>query len=98
MILKEIHGSTDSDIHIGGHFVAKATAHKILRTGYYWPSVFRDSYKFVQACIECQKSVGREKFSAMPLQPVLPDFPFSKWGLDFIGPINPSSSVVIFSS
>jgi hypothetical protein len=24
----------------------------------------------------------------MPLQPVLPDFPFSKWGLDFIGPIN----------
>jgi hypothetical protein len=28
----------------------------------------------------------------MPLQPVLLDFPFSKWGLDFIGPINPPSS------
>ena len=28
----------------------------------------------------------------MPLQPALPDFPFSKWGLDFIGPINPPSS------
>jgi len=28
----------------------------------------------------------------MPLQPVHPDFPFSKWGLDFIGPINPPSS------
>jgi hypothetical protein len=27
----------------------------------------------------------------MPLQPVLPNFPFSKWGLDFIGPINPPS-------
>jgi hypothetical protein len=25
----------------------------------------------------------------MPLQPVLPNFQFSKWGLDFIGPINP---------
>jgi hypothetical protein len=28
----------------------------------------------------------------MPLQPVLQDFPFSKWGLDFIGSINPPSS------
>jgi hypothetical protein len=28
----------------------------------------------------------------MPLQPILPGFPFSKWGLDFIGPINPPSS------
>jgi transposase InsO family protein len=28
----------------------------------------------------------------MHLQPVLPDFPISKWGLDFIGPINPPSS------
>ena len=28
----------------------------------------------------------------MPLQLVLSDFPFSKWGLYFIGPINPPSS------
>jgi hypothetical protein len=27
----------------------------------------------------------------MPLQPILPDFPFSKWSLDFIGPTNPLS-------
>jgi hypothetical protein len=33
-----------------------------------------------------------EKFTAMHLQPVIPDFPFSKWGLYFIGPINPPSS------
>jgi hypothetical protein len=34
-ILREIHGSTDSGIHIGGHFVAKSTTIKILRIGYY---------------------------------------------------------------
>jgi len=36
-ILKEIHGSVDSSIDIGGHFAAKSIAHKILRTHYYWP-------------------------------------------------------------
>jgi hypothetical protein len=29
----------------------------------------------------------------MPLQPIIFDFHFSKWGLDFIGPINPPSSI-----
>jgi hypothetical protein len=33
----------------------------------------------------------------MSLQYVLPEFPFSKWGLDFIGPINsPSSAGKVF--
>ena len=29
----------------------------------------------------------------MNLQPIVHDFPFSKWGLEFIGPINPPSLV-----
>jgi len=28
----------------------------------------------------------------MPLKPVIATNPFEKWGLDFIGPINPPSS------
>jgi hypothetical protein len=92
-LLQEIHGSSISVIHIGGHFSAKFTTFKIIRNGYYWPSIFRDSYKFTRSCDKCQKFVGKERLSSMPLQPVLPDFPFSKWGLDFIGPINPLSSV-----
>jgi hypothetical protein len=66
-ILKQIRGSTYFNIHIGGHFSSKSTAQLSFRIGYYCPCVFRDSYKFVHACIECQKSVGREAFSAMPL-------------------------------
>jgi hypothetical protein len=91
-LLQETHGSSDSVIHVGGHFSAKTIAFKIIRKGYYWPSIFRDSYNFSRSCDKCQKFVGKECLSAMPLQPVLPDFPFSKWGLDFIGPINPPSS------
>jgi hypothetical protein len=87
----EIHGSSTFVIHIGGHFSAKDTSFKIIRNGYYWPSIFYDSYKFARSYDKCQKFVGKERLSAMPLQPVLLDFPFSKWGLDFIGPINPPS-------
>jgi len=51
MILRKINGSIDSNIHISGHFLAKTATHKILRTSYYWPFVFRDSYKFIQSCV-----------------------------------------------
>jgi hypothetical protein len=91
-LLFEIHGSSASVIHIDGHFFAKDTTFKIIRNGYYWPSIFRDSYKFARSYDKCQKLLGKNCLFSMPLQPVLPDFPFSKWGLDFIGPINPPSS------
>jgi len=77
-LLQEIHGSKNSCIHIGVHFATKHTTIKILRIGYYWPSIFKDSYKFTQAYDECQKISSKEKFSSVPLQPVLPNFPFSK--------------------
>jgi len=91
-LLHETHGSLDYVIHVGGHFSAKSISFKIIINGYYWPSIFQDSYKFARSCDKYQKFTGKEHLYAMPLQPFLRDFPFSKWGLDFIGPINPSSS------
>jgi hypothetical protein len=91
--LQETHGSSDSVVHVGGHFSAKTTAFKIIGKGYYWHSIFRDSYNFSRSCDKCQNFAGKECLSAMPLQPILLEFPFSKWGLDFIGPINPPSSI-----
>jgi len=36
-------------VHIGGHFATKDTSFKIIRIGYYWPYIFRDSYQFTRA-------------------------------------------------
>jgi hypothetical protein len=91
-LLQETHGSSNSVIHVGGHFSAKTTAFNITIKGYYWPSIFHDSYVFSRSCDKCHKFDGKERLSSIPLQPILPDFPFSKWGLDFIGPISPPSS------
>lgn len=46
----------------------------------------------MRKCVEFQKSAGREKRPAFPLQPVGVETPFQQWGLDTIGEINPSSS------
>lgn len=76
----------------GGHFVAKQTTFKILSLGYYWPSIFKDSKKYVKSYDSCQR-MGRPIASdEMPLQPQVHIEPFEKWALNFIGPINPSSN------
>ena len=38
-ILAELH-----DGMAGGHFSRETTAHKVLRAGYYWPTLFKDAH------------------------------------------------------
>jgi hypothetical protein len=76
----------------GGHYGGDTTSHKILRVGYYWPTLFKYSHAYARKCQQCQKSVGREKKVSFPLQPVIIECPFQQWGLDVIGEINPNSS------
>jgi hypothetical protein len=86
-ILQEFHSGV-----CGGHFSPVVTAHKIIWAGYYWPTMFKYSYDFVRKCIPCQTFSGKMKRVAMPLQSAMVEQPFSQWGLDVIGPINPKSS------
>lgn len=83
------------DFHKGdcwGHLFWKTTANKILRVGYYWPSLFSDVYKAVKSCHECQIFQGKQKLQPLPLKPIEVSAPFQQWGLDFIGEIHPASS------
>eukprot|EP00253_Pinus_taeda_P034960 PITA_34960 len=86
-VLQELH-----DVPAGGHFGADTTAHKVIHSGYYWPTLFRDAHEYVRKCRNCQTSSGRQRKSAFPLQPVNIEQPFEKWGLDIIGEITPNSS------
>eukprot|EP00253_Pinus_taeda_P009949 PITA_09949 len=86
-VLKEMH-----DDPTGGHFGGETTTHKILRAGYYWPTVFRDSHAYTWKCKVCQAVAGRERKPAVPLRPVMIYHPFQQWGLDVIGDITLKSS------
>lgn len=77
---------------MGWHFFAKTIAIKIMCARYLWPMLFNDSYFLVKACKECQFFTRRRNNSAMPLNLIVVDEPFTQWGLEFIGMINPSSS------
>jgi len=86
-ILKACH-----DGPCNGHFANCRTGHKVLYMCYYWPTIFKDTKKFVQACDSFQR-IGRPgQFDEMPLHPQLVIEAFECWVLDFIGPINPSSN------
>ena len=74
----------------GGHFSAKKTAHKILQSGFYWPTIFKDAYDFCKVCERCQKLGSISKRNMMPLNPILVVELFDVWGIDFMGPFPPS--------
>jgi hypothetical protein len=75
----------------GGHLYWKSTTNKILKAGYYWPTLFSDVCSKVRACISCQKFARKQKLSPPPLIPISVEAPFQQWGLDFIGEIHPPS-------
>lgn len=70
-----------------------ATTHAILRARYYWPTIFKDTVEHIKCCHTCQIATNRERYVVQPLQLVMEMHPFAQWGMDFIGPINPPSSL-----
>ena len=75
----------------GGHHYWNATINKIMRTGFYWATIFFDTHKKVVSCHKCQIFEERRNLLPFPLKPIHVEAPFQQWVLDFIGEINPSS-------
>jgi hypothetical protein len=74
----------------GGHFSSRKTTAKILQSGFYWPTMFKDTHAFCKICENCQKLGSISKRHMMPLNPILVIEIFDCWGIDFMGPFPPS--------
>ncbi|CAN6561349.1 unnamed protein product [Malus baccata var. baccata] len=52
----------------GGHFGPRRTSAKILQSGFFWPSLFKDAYLCCQACDKCQRVGNLSQRNEMPQQ------------------------------
>ncbi|KAD3067148.1 hypothetical protein E3N88_35028 [Mikania micrantha] len=78
-VMKDIHEG-DCGNHTGG----RALFSKILRTGYFWPTMRKDAMSYSQKCDACQRHSNILHQPAKPLHPIVSSWPFMKWGMDIV--------------
>ena len=74
----------------GGHFGTQMTALKVLDSGFYWPTLFKDARTFCITCDRCQRTGTIGAKDQMPQTPIFNVEIFDVWGMDFMGPFPPS--------
>ena len=54
-------------LQAGRHHSGNRTAAKVLESGFYWPTIFKDANRFVAECDSCQRAGNISKRNEMPL-------------------------------
>ena len=80
-MMREIHEGI-----CGNHSRAWSLVHKIIRAGYYWPTMLKDVQAYVKAYDKCQRFSNLIRQPSEELTPMTAPWPFTKWGLDIMGP------------
>ncbi|GKU91872.1 hypothetical protein SLEP1_g5686 [Rubroshorea leprosula] len=79
--VREIHEGV-CGTHIGG----KTLARKLLRHGYYWPTMVEDAQSYVKKCPTCQFNADNIHMPGETLSSLTSPWPFAQWGVDLLGP------------
>jgi hypothetical protein len=86
VILQEMHKGVG-----GGHFLVDITIQKILAAKCQWPTLHKDVMDHCNSCDNYQRTSNLVHTSLAKLITMLFAKPFTKWGMDFIGPIKAAS-------
>ncbi|XP_025625973.1 uncharacterized protein [Arachis hypogaea] len=79
-ILREIHEG-----YCGHHVRGKTLAQKIIKAGYFWPTIIRDSIQLVKSCDKCQRHANIHQAAPHQLSTISAERPFGTWGIDLVG-------------
>ena len=58
-------------LECGGHFNGQRTTRKVLQSGFYWSTLFKDAHSFVKTYDRCQRTGNISRKNEMPLNSIL---------------------------
>ena len=70
----------------GNHSGLRSLVHKLVRVGYYWPTMQKDVEAYVKTCDKCQRFSNIIRQPTEKLTSMTALWPFAQWGLDIMGP------------
>nr|KYP44268.1 Gypsy retrotransposon integrase-like protein 1 [Cajanus cajan] len=70
----------------GMHSGARSMATRVIRAGYYWPTMRSDCKMYVQKCKACQEFGNLHQLPATTLHSMQSAWPFAWWEMDILGP------------
>ena len=79
-ILEEIHGGVYED-----HTGPRSLVSKVIRIGYFWPTMQVDAEELVKKCDKCQRFGNVQRLPAKKLTTIASPWPFAQWGIDIVG-------------
>ncbi|XP_075649923.1 uncharacterized protein LOC142620446 [Castanea sativa] len=83
-ILEEIH----EEIY-GDHAGPRSLVSKVIRRGYFWPTMQVDAVELVKSCDKCQRFRNVQRLPTERLSTISSLWPFAQWGIDIVGPLPP---------
>jgi len=90
-IIKELHEGI-----CGYHSSVRTMATRVLRAGYFWPTIEADFQNYVKKCKPCHKHGNLIHQKQEQLHSILAPWRFTKWGMDILGPFSPGKGQVKF--
>jgi hypothetical protein len=81
-ILREVHCGV-----CGSHSGPRALAAKVIRQGFYWPTIICTANRVTRSCKACQKFSPRARAPLQFTKLIAHTWPLQRWGLDIVGPL-----------
>ncbi|GJZ63188.1 reverse transcriptase domain-containing protein, partial [Tanacetum coccineum] len=81
-IIQEVHQGS-----CGMHVGSRSVVSKIMKLGYYWPSMHIDAKAKIQKCEACQIHSSVPRMPKQDMTSITSTWTFSQWGTDIVGPL-----------